>query len=118
MHDAQVTVIVPPDLADGYRLAGVAVHTADDAADTARLLEEILAGGDPPAVVAVHPGHLHALGPRWQRRIAELDTVLVVALADPPTHGAEPPGGRDNLRDLLAHAVGYEMTFTPEGDSR
>jgi vacuolar-type H+-ATPase subunit F/Vma7 len=118
MATARVSVIVPPDLADGYRLAGIEVREANTAADTARLLEEILAEAEPPTVIAVHPAHLDALEEHRRRRLDQLDNVLIVPLPDPQAAGPPALPGRDSLRDLLAHAVGYEFTFKTQGGNR
>jgi vacuolar-type H+-ATPase subunit F/Vma7 len=116
MSGPQVTVIVPPELADGYRLAGVRAEPAVTAAAAGDVLGRLLEGPGRPSVVAVHPPYLGELGPRWQRRLAELDGVLVVAL--PEGRGSGDPARRgETLRDLLARAVGYELTFDPEGSA-
>jgi vacuolar-type H+-ATPase subunit F/Vma7 len=117
MGRTPVTVIVPAGLADGYRLAGVRTEQADTATAAGDLLDRLLAGHDRPSVIAVHHAYLRELGSRRQRRLAELDSVLVVALPEGAAPGA-PGRGSESLRDLLARAVGYEFTFDPGEGTR
>lgn len=115
MSTPHVTVIVPPDLADGYRLAGVHTEQAVTAADAGEVLGRLMAGQR--GVVAVYPPFLRELGARSRRLIARAEGVLVVALPEGVTPG-EPARTGENLRDLLARAVGYEFTFDPAGGAR
>jgi len=137
MSRPHLTVIVPGELADGYRLAGVDTETADSTAAAGQVLGRLTARAGPDAhrdpgpdtghgarqgtgrasVVAVHPPYLAELGARRQRRIAERDDVLVIALPQGGAPGEPAPAG-DSLHDLLARAVGYEFTFDPAGSGR
>lgn len=117
MSRPHLTVIVPPELADGYRLAGVHTEQAPTAAAAGEALNRLIAGGGQGGVVAVHPPYLRELGGGWQRRIAQADKILVVPLPEGTTAG-EPARVGENLRDLLARAVGYEFTFDPAGGAR
>jgi len=113
----QVTVIVPPELAAGYRLAGVRTETAADAEAAGQVLDRILAGSEQPGVIAIHAPFLHGLGERWQRRLAQPAGFLVAELPGGQAGGGPAPAG-ESLRDLLARAVGYEFTFDPAGSPR
>jgi len=115
MSRPQVTVIVPAELADGYRLAGVRTEQAGTAAAAGDVLNQLIGGQ--PGVVAVYPPYLRELGGRWHRRVSQLEAILVVALPDGQAHGGSAPAG-ESLRDLLARAVGYEFTFDPMGGNR
>ena len=117
MGRTPVTVIVPAGLADGYRLAGVRTEQADTATAAGAALDRLLAGHGRPSVIAVHHAYLRELGSRRQRRLAELDGVLVVALPEGTARGA-PGTGSESLRDMLARAVGYEFTFDPGEGTR
>jgi vacuolar-type H+-ATPase subunit F/Vma7 len=112
MGRTPITVIVPAGLADGYRLAGVRTEQADTVTAAGAALDRLIAGHDRPSVIAVHHQYLRELGSRRQRRLAELDSVLVVELPEGVADGA-PGSGGESLRDLLARAVGYEFTFDP-----
>ena len=117
MGRTPVVVIAPAGLADGYRLAGVRTEQADTATAAGAALDWLLVGHNRPSIIAVHPTYLRELGSRWQRRLAELDTVLVVELPEGAADGA-PGGGAESLGDLLARAVGYEFTFDPGEETR
>lgn len=117
MSTPHVAVIVPAELADGYRLAGVRVERAATAAAAGDVLNQLIGGTGQPSVIAVYPPYLHELGGGWQRRISQLDSILVVALPEGQAHGAPAQTG-ESLRDLLARAVGYELTFDPTGGSQ
>lgn len=117
MSTPHVTVIVPPELADGYRLAGVHTEQTATAAAAGEALNRLIAGDGQDGVVAVHPEFLRELGADWQRRIAQADNILVVPLPE-GTMAGEPARAGENLRDLLARAVGYEFTFDPAGGAR
>jgi len=117
MSTPHITVIVPPELADGYRLAGVHTEPAGTAAEAGDVLDRLTADTDRPGVVAVHPAYLRELGPRWQRPTARADGTMVIALPEGQAPGERAHGG-ESLRDLLARAVGYELTFDPTGSTR
>jgi len=116
MSTPQLTVIVPPDLADGYRLGGVHTEPAGTAAAAATVLNRLISAADPPGVVAVHAAYLRELGGRWQHRLSQPDRVLVVALPEGGP-GRDPGHTGESLHDLLARAVGYELTFDPTGST-
>jgi vacuolar-type H+-ATPase subunit F/Vma7 len=128
MARTPVVVIVPPGLADGYRLTGIRTEEAGTAAAAGAVLDRLLSGHRShhgsddlgyggPSVIAMHPPYLRALGGHRQRRLAGLNEVLVVALPE-GTGPGESIHGAESLRDLLARAVGYEFTFDPEGGTR
>jgi vacuolar-type H+-ATPase subunit F/Vma7 len=116
MSTAELTVIVPPDLADGYRLGGVHTESADTAAAAAGVLNQLISAVGPPGVVAVHAPYLRELDARWQHRLSRADRLLVVALPE-GSRGHDQVQAGENLRDLLARAVGYELTFDPTGST-
>lgn len=137
---SRLIVIADTDTAPGFRLGGAATMSpepdsttnpalrvgsqaapdadqspapaSEHAAAVVALVEE--AAGSDAAVVAVH----HRLWSRvpaatrsaWERRT---DT-LVVAL--PADDGATVVDRNAALRELLARAVGYEISFSPEAD--
>jgi vacuolar-type H+-ATPase subunit F/Vma7 len=111
---SQVTVIVPAELAAGYRLAGVRTETAASATAAGQVLDHILTGSDPPGVIAMHAPYLRDLDEHWQHRLAEPGGFLVTALPGGEARDGKPAHTGESLRDLLARAVGYEFTFDPE----
>lgn len=113
----EVIVIVPPELAAGYRLAGVRTETAASAAAAGQVLGRILAGSGQPGVIAMHAAFLRGLDERWQRRLGEPAGFLVTALPGGEAgSGVAAPAG-ESLREILGRAVGYEFTFDPEGSA-
>jgi vacuolar-type H+-ATPase subunit F/Vma7 len=98
-------------------LVGVHTERAGTAAAAGEVLNRLTARDCAPGVIAVHSPYLRELGGRWQRRIAQADTVLVIALPEGRTPGG-PAQACESLRDLLARAVGYEFTFDPMGSAR
>ena len=116
MSGPQLTVIVPPELADGYRLAGVHTEPAGTIAAAAEALSRLLARRGPPGVVAVHAPYLRELGGRWQDRLDQPDRALVVALPEGRA-GTDPAHAGESPQELLARAVGYELTFDPLGSA-
>jgi len=112
----QLTVVVPPELADGYRLAGVRAEEADSAAAAALVLHRITAASDQPGgVIAVHHPYLRELDNSWRRKLAQPDSFLIVSLPEGLLRGTEPASKGESLRDMLARAAGYEFTFDPGG---
>ena len=117
MSRPHVTVIVPAELSDGYRLAGVHTEQAGTAPAAGDILAKLMTGAGEPGVAAVHAAYLRELGERWQHRISQHDSALVIALPEGVAPGAPPRAG-ESLRDLLARAVGYEFTFDPMKGTR
>jgi vacuolar-type H+-ATPase subunit F/Vma7 len=111
----RLVVITTPELADGYRLAGVTVYESASSAEAAALLEELLASEQ--GVIALHDPYFHAFARPLRRRLDALSAPLVVALpaGTTPEEGEE---RRERLLKLLRQAVGYEITFRDEARTR
>ena len=107
-------VVVPALLEPAYRIAGARTATATGPAEVTAIVDAELAARR-PGVVAVHHDLFDAVPATvrqaWEQRLAP----LVVAL--PVGTGPAGPGRRHALRALLGRAVGYEITFSPEGGS-
>ncbi len=109
----RLLILTTPELAPGYRLAGVATVGADGPADAATRLRELLQAAGEHGIVAVHEPYLDALDDDLRRRVDESREPLVVAL---------PPGDavagvserRARLLRMLWQAVGYHITLEPE----
>ena len=105
----RVIVVTESGQAVGFRLAGVGTVAADGAGDAAAVVERLLDGASPPAVIAVHEPFLDGLDGAVRRRFDALTYPLVIAL----------PGGgplqtetrQSRLARMLWEAVGYEITF-------
>jgi vacuolar-type H+-ATPase subunit F/Vma7 len=107
----RLVVLTTPELADGYRLAGVAVCEVASAAEAAERLEELLEREH--GVIALHAPYFHALARPLRRRLDALRAPLVVALPAGTTP-EEAEDRRERLLKLLRQAVGYEITFRDE----
>lgn len=107
----RLLVLAGPEQAPGYRLAGVAVEAAEDAAAAVGRLEQLLAEGSEGGVIAVPGRYLQAAGAELRERIEAAAIPLVIELPDGRAEGAGTRQAR--LRALLARAVGYEITFEP-----
>lgn len=107
-----LVVVTTTELAPGFRLAGVRTVTADDPTDAGAQLEHLVDIEGERGVIAVHEPLLESLDSPLRRRLTRLTAPLIVALP------AGTPGGTgraERLAELLARAVGYELTFDEPG---
>jgi vacuolar-type H+-ATPase subunit F/Vma7 len=105
---SRLLVLTTPELATGYRLAGVAVLEVSSSADAATRLEQLLDHHD--GVIAVHAPYFHAFGRSLRRRLEALRAPLVVPQPAGPTDD-EARDHRQRLGKFLRQAAGYEITF-------
>lgn len=107
-----LAVVAPGAVAPGFALAGAQVRVADDPAAVDGLVEALLAAG--AVVVAIHHDLWRrvpaAARTRWQLRTDRL------VLSLPPDDGAPTVDREAALHELLARAVGYEISFSPGGN--
>jgi vacuolar-type H+-ATPase subunit F/Vma7 len=108
---SRLLVMTTPELATGYRLAGVATVEVGSADEAATRLESLVAHED--GVVAVHAPYLRALPRPLRQRLETLRVPLVVALPAGTAVG-KGQGRRERLLAMLRQAVGYEITFSDE----
>lgn len=112
-------VVAPGLLAAAFRIAGVRTVRADDATAAQAAVDGELAARPgsalAPGVVAVHHALWERLPEAVRRGYEQRLTPLVVPL--PADTGREGVGRGQLLRELLARSVGYEITFTNQGDS-
>jgi vacuolar-type H+-ATPase subunit F/Vma7 len=110
MSDA--LVIATPMTAIGFLLGGARTVTAVDANETVAAVTEATADGR-AAVVAVHGALWSAVAPQVRAAWANQTSPLIVSL---PDEDGDISAAKDAaLRDLLARAIGYQITFTPGG---
>jgi vacuolar-type H+-ATPase subunit F/Vma7 len=108
----EAVVVATPATAVGFRLGGARTVVAVEADDVVAAVTAASADGR-AAVIAVH-GALWSLVPplvrdAWTRQAVP----LVLSL---PDEDGDVAAARDAaLRDLLARAIGYRITFTPGG---
>jgi vacuolar-type H+-ATPase subunit F/Vma7 len=109
---ARLTVIVPPELASGFRIAGAEVEeSADDPAVNASL-DALLRDGE-PGIVGVYAPYYSALPPAMLDRCERAKQPVVIPL--PTGQGAgDGTTHRARIAALLERAVGYHITFANE----
>lgn len=112
MSTANLVVIVPQDLASGFRLAGADTRVVDDTEDAGQTLDDVLREGE-RGVVAVYEPYLEKLAPDRRRQLEMSVSPVVVAL---PTGVASEGEGarRARLVARLQRAIGYHITFGEE----
>lgn len=113
---ARLLVLTTPELAAGYRLAGVATAAVETVEDAAEMLRDLLRSGAERGIVAVHEPHLEALDPDLRRLVDASEDPLVVSLpaGEVETGTSE---RRARLLRMLSQAVGFRMSFRPgEGE--
>jgi vacuolar-type H+-ATPase subunit F/Vma7 len=104
--------LTTPELAAGYRLAGVAALAVTSPAEAATQLEELVQHEE--GVIAVHAPYFDALDRRLRRRLDALHAPLVVALPAGLTV-EQAQDRREQLLEILRQTVGYQITFGEEG---
>ena len=106
---ARLTMVAPPELAVGFRLAGTDVVAVDDAAETLAALERLRL--DPEVgVIGVFAPFFDALESRT-REIYE-DSVSPVVIAVPlGAAGAGATDHRARMASLLQRAIGNRISF-------
>jgi len=108
-HD--LVVVVPPDTAPGFRLAGTRVVRTRDAVRAQAAVDAELRQGT-AGVIAVGAALWRAL-PAGVRRSYQ-DRIVPVVLSLPDEAQDSAAQRRADLKDLLARSVGYEITFSSE----
>jgi vacuolar-type H+-ATPase subunit F/Vma7 len=112
MTEAHLTVVSPPEMEPGFRLAGAAVRIAADASEAARAVTGLIADGE-RGVIAVYEPYLAEFDPVQRNQWEASLSPVIVAL--PAGLGAEPVAGRrSRLAGLLQRAVGYHIAFGDE----
>lgn len=112
---ARLTMVAPPELAVGFRLAGTDVVAVDDAVETAVALERLR--HDPEVgVIGVFAPFFEALEPAL--RLACEDSVAPVVVAVPLGEaGSGSTDYRARMASLLQRAIGYRISFGEEDDA-
>ncbi|WP_028651512.1 V-type ATP synthase subunit F [Nocardioides halotolerans] len=109
-----VVVVTTAATASGYRLGGARTVAAVDAEDTIAAVNAAIEGGQ-AAVVAVHAALWSAVASQTRDTWTRRSSPLILGLPDEGSAAAE--ARETGLRDLLARAVGYQITFTPRDDA-
>jgi len=104
-----VLVIVPPDLAEGFRLAGARVRPAADPAAARGILLEAV--NDPEAgIVVLADTYYPALEPATRQRLERQHRPVVVPI---PTRAVLSPEERRRaeLQELIRRAIGLRVVL-------
>lgn len=109
MSGARLVVVVPGELAGGFRLAGVDTAVAADDGAAAIEVRRLIDAGE-QGVVAVYEPFLEGFDPEWRSRLELSVAPVVLSL---PSGLEEEPGLslRARLSARLQRAVGYHVTF-------
>lgn len=110
---ARAVFVVPPELATGFRLAGVTVRTARTADEASTTVTGLLP--TERGVIAVYEPFYDDFAPLLRSRLGRSVTPVVVAI--PSGLAAEGSSvRRHRILGMLQRAVGYHVTFG-EGES-
>jgi vacuolar-type H+-ATPase subunit F/Vma7 len=105
----RLMVITTPDLAPGFRLAGVETFAVESCEKAEALLRQLLEGGE-ASLIAVRQDLLQAIDPRLQRHIetSYRPVVMLIPGGTPTTSGE---GRRRYISELIRRAIGFHITF-------
>ena len=109
---ARLTVIVPPELASGFRIAGAEVEASTDPAAIQAGLDSLLREGE-PGIVGVYAPYYAALPTAVLDRCERATQPVVIPLPAGQGAGAGATH-RARIAALLERAVGYHITFADE----
>lgn len=107
----RVTVVVPPELAAGFRLAGVVVEEAADAADAEGILSAMI-GGERGIAGVYAPFHAELDAAMQERCERSTDPIVVPLPAG--LERADAAAHRARIAAMLERAVGFHITFPHE----
>lgn len=109
----EALVVATPATATGFRLGGARTITAGDADQTVAAVTQAISDGQ-AAVIAVHGALWSLVAPSVRATWTKQTSPLILTL---PDEDGDVSAAKDAaLRDLLARAIGYQITFTPGGD--
>lgn len=108
---ADVLVIVPPDLAEGFRLAGARAWIVHSLADARTLLLAALADSQ-AGIVGVADIYYAGLDAAARRAIERRYRPVVVPVPTQVGVGAE-EGRRTELQELIRRAIGLRIVLGP-----
>ncbi len=110
---ADVVVIAPPDLADGFRLAGTRVWPAPDSAVANELVLKTLDDAD-AGIVALADVFFDTLDSRTRRLVERRYRPVLVSLPTQVTLSPEQQR-RTYLVELIRRAVGFKVVLGERG---
>lgn len=108
----ELIVLATPETAAGYRLGGARTVTCRTAADVEEAVVDVAGRA---SVIAVHGRLWSLLGSQLRHEWTRQTQPLMLRIPDDDE--AVAAAHQDELLDLLARAVGFQITFDPEGDT-
>ncbi len=105
-------IISRPEMADGFRLAGVDVRPVDRIAEAAQIITELLNARE-PVVLAIDDGIFDQLDPALIRQVHRSDKTLLVTIPEGPMRVGEIKR-MDRVYDMIRHATGVRIKFKGE----
>ncbi len=109
MTSAHLTIVAPPELAAGFRLAGAGVRPVVDPAQAASAVDDLITEGE-RGVIGVYEPFFLRFDPHLRDRLEK--SVSPVVISVPAGFGAdEGVSRRARIAALLGRAVGYHITF-------
>ncbi|MBW7885629.1 MAG: V-type ATP synthase subunit F [Caldilineaceae bacterium] len=106
---AQLIVITHPDLAAGFRLAGVETYSASSPEEAQRQLQALL-DDEEAGLIAMDQGFLEALDSQTQRRIERIYRPVVIGIPMGKA-GGDAAARRLQLAELIRRAIGVRISF-------
>lgn len=105
-------VITTPDLAPGFRLAGVETFVAETGPEAEAVLRQLLAAGE-ASFIAIRHELMETLDPHLRRQLE--NSFYPVVMAVPGGTSAVAPGERRRyMSELIRRAIGFQITFGGE----
>ena len=106
---SRLRIVVPPELAAGFRMGGATVHAVDSAGQAADTVEVLIAEGE-RGVIGVYGPWLDEFDRVHRERLSGSIAPVVVAVPSGLMTESD-DARRARLAELLQRAVGYHITF-------
>ena len=114
MTTAHLTIVIPPELAAGFRLAGAGVRSVIDSTQATTTVQELIAQGE-RGVIGVYEPFFLQFDPGLRESLEQ--SLAPVVIAVPSGFGTkEEVTRRARIAALLRRAVGYHITFGEDGE--
>jgi vacuolar-type H+-ATPase subunit F/Vma7 len=106
-----MVVVVHPDLAAGFQLAGVETAEARTSEEAERLVEQMILGSD-VGLIAVSEDLQRDFGPRVTRLLRQADLPLLVPFPGREASTWNQDDRVDYVAALIRSAIGYHLRLT------
>jgi vacuolar-type H+-ATPase subunit F/Vma7 len=109
---SRFVVITQPDLADGFRLAGVETFAINEVEEAEKLIAPWLEKKD-DLLIALDDGIFKKMDKSLIDRMYSSSHILLVTIPDGPLHGGENTR-KQRLFEMIRHATGIKFSFKGE----